>query len=644
MPIMRGGPLKNDEFQFINVQFRWSSYNSRGAEHSIDNVWYSMEAQVMHWNMRYGSIDKCYDKPDGIAILSYLMQVVGCPGISDNPALAPITDKLSEIKYMNSTVNIKPEQCGQSPIDLIDKIVRPMRFPPLIINGHWLKDGNATLFNDGVTARVSLSGDRIPSTISGGPLMNDEYEFYDAHFHWGEENCRGAEHTINGTWFSMECHMVHWNRKYLTSDECLKRRDGFCVLAYLFLVQPGSCQWNNIKFERISENLKYIQSAGSETKIPPNSLSWMRIATDCLHYYTYHGSYNLDNNRSDNPECAQWIVFPTIIPLQLCQINEFRKLKDKNGEFIKSNRRDIQLLRGRKIFLQLHESINNYERNKENVQLIQELASIEGKLESPIDLNIGYMRVIELNPLQWCNYNVMPKKLKLTNTGYTVILSAKWETERPCLRDGPFASSYTFSQIHFHWGETNMDGSEHRVDGESMPMELHAVHFKSDYETQEAALRRDDGVTILVYLFQLQANANPLLDNILRTLPFVQAAHSSVRLTPFLVTNIMRCFQRDYFVYWGSVKMISYRNSVLWVISRKPVGISMEQVAQFRTLYDERKMPLLKNCRPLQNRSNRNVFHVCPSGTTHATLLPIPRHYSDTCIQGHVADNDKNIT
>ena len=34
-----------------------------------------MEAQIMHWNTRYGSIEKCLDKPDGIAILSYLMQV-----------------------------------------------------------------------------------------------------------------------------------------------------------------------------------------------------------------------------------------------------------------------------------------------------------------------------------------------------------------------------------------------------------------------------------------------------------------------------------------------------------------------------------------------------------------------------------------
>ncbi|XP_029162017.1 carbonic anhydrase 2-like, partial [Nylanderia fulva] len=75
MPIMRGGPLKDEEFQFINVQFRWGPSNCRGAEHSIDNIWYSMEAQVMHWNTRYGSIEKCYDKSDGIAIVSYLMQV-----------------------------------------------------------------------------------------------------------------------------------------------------------------------------------------------------------------------------------------------------------------------------------------------------------------------------------------------------------------------------------------------------------------------------------------------------------------------------------------------------------------------------------------------------------------------------------------
>lgn len=44
---------------------------------------------------------------------------------------------------------------------------------------------------------------------------------------------------------------------------------------------------------------------------------------------------------------------------------------------------------------------------------------MEGYLESPIDLNISTMTVVELNPLRWYNYNVPPKKIKLTNTGYT---------------------------------------------------------------------------------------------------------------------------------------------------------------------------------------------------------------------------------
>ncbi|CAL7937459.1 unnamed protein product [Xylocopa violacea] len=108
-PWMRGGPLGNDEFQFTNIAFRWGADNSLGAEHSIDGVWYSMEAQLMHWNTRYGSMDKCFDKPDGMAMLSYLMQVVGCPGIPDNPSLSLITNNLASIKKMGSSTSISPD-------------------------------------------------------------------------------------------------------------------------------------------------------------------------------------------------------------------------------------------------------------------------------------------------------------------------------------------------------------------------------------------------------------------------------------------------------------------------------------------------------------------------------------------------------
>lgn len=37
--------------------------------------------------------------------------------------------------------------------------------------------------------------------------------------------------------YSMESHAVHWNRKYVTVEECFRHKDGFCILAYLFLVR-----------------------------------------------------------------------------------------------------------------------------------------------------------------------------------------------------------------------------------------------------------------------------------------------------------------------------------------------------------------------------------------------------------------------
>lgn len=87
-----------------------------------------MEAQVIHWNSRYGSLEKCYDKDDGIAIISYFFlvlffasyeifhkfviltidQVSGCPGVADNPEFTKITDSLLKIKAVGRSVNISP--------------------------------------------------------------------------------------------------------------------------------------------------------------------------------------------------------------------------------------------------------------------------------------------------------------------------------------------------------------------------------------------------------------------------------------------------------------------------------------------------------------------------------------------------------
>jgi len=66
------------------------------------------------------------------------------------------------------------------------------------------------------------------------------------------------------------------------------------------------------------------------------------------------------------------------------------------------------------------------------------------------------------------------------------------------------------------------------------------------------------------------------------------------------------------------------------------------KIAEFRTLCDERKMPILTNRQPLQDRGNRTVFHVNPSGSRYATLLPISRNIDDKYIhKDDVIHSDK---
>lgn len=62
------------------------------------------------------------------------------------------------------------------------------------------------------------------------------------------------------------------------------------------------------------------------------------------------------------------------------------------------------------------EKIEIYE---QNAKYIRELVGTEGMLETPIDLDISYMKVIDLEPFEWPGIDVTPRKLKITNTGFT---------------------------------------------------------------------------------------------------------------------------------------------------------------------------------------------------------------------------------
>ena len=44
---------------------------------------------------------------------------------------------------------------------------------------------------------------------------------------------------------------------------------------------------------------------------------------------------------------------------------------------------------------------------------------------------------------------------------------------------GGLEGTYKFAQLHFHWGDTSQQGSEHTLNGKAFPLEVHLVHFNT---------------------------------------------------------------------------------------------------------------------------------------------------------------------
>ena len=80
-------------------------------------------------------------------------------------------------------------------------------------------------------------------------------------------------------------------------------------------------------------------------------------------------------------------------------------------------------------------------------------------------------------------------------------------TSTALLSGGPLTGSFQLLQLHFHWGENDTLGSEHAVDGEKFPMEMHLVHMTSDLDWGiESAINPvdvKDGLAVTGFLFQV---------------------------------------------------------------------------------------------------------------------------------------------
>jgi len=166
-----------------------------------------------------------------------------------------------------------------------------------------------------------------------------------------------------------------------------------------------------------------------------------------------------------------------------------------------------------------------------------------GTRQSPINFDSSMGASVHA-PIEYRNYfnGYFNKyfKRKLLNNGHTVQWhvnkdtsklygGASWKTKCPSVRQGPYGGatwSHAFYlwQFHFHWskvGESDK-GSEHTVDGDAYPLEVHLVHVNAQFIEDDgtvdiaSAAANPDGLAVIGIFFKVDPkksqNAKPLSD------------------------------------------------------------------------------------------------------------------------------------
>ena len=82
--------------------------------------------------------------------------------------------------------------------------------------------------------------------------------------------------------------------------------------------------------------------------------------------------------------------------------------------------------------------------------------------QSPISIEPTFVEPAEFPPLELKNYESRPVSMQMVNVGTSAILTA--ETFEPLeVTGGPLMGNYQFEKLEFHWGSSNMRGSEHTI-------------------------------------------------------------------------------------------------------------------------------------------------------------------------------------
>uniref|UniRef100_A0A7N6APR7 Carbonic anhydrase n=1 Tax=Anabas testudineus TaxID=64144 RepID=A0A7N6APR7_ANATE len=244
----------------------------------------------------------------------------------------------------------------------------------------------------------------------------------------------------------------------------------------------------------------------------------------------------------------------------------------------------------------------------------------KGKHQSPI--NIVTRKTLKderLTPFQFNNYQQIFRGT-IKNNGHSAQVGVPHVST---ITGGGLPSTYKAVQFHLHWGSKGGPGSEHTIDGERYPMELHIVHMKQHYTDLKTALADTEGVAVLGFFYERSNSENRKYDAIIKSLKSIKATITS--LLPISLAQLIPSQQNltSYYRYKGSLTTPGCSQSVIWTVFESPIPLNEDQLEEFSELKFHDGKPMVENFRPVQPLNGRQVYRSGSAVILASSALPL---------------------